>query len=56
MDMAVLVPLLQPGHYIILHIQIGGDNFSGAVAIKNAAGDVIEAIGVSGKSVKMIMM
>ena len=56
MDMAVLVPWLQPGHYIILHIQMGGNNFSGAMAIKNAAGDVIGAIGVSGNSVIMIIM
>ena len=54
MDTAVLVPLVQPGAplYNIEHSNGGLITFPGGVAIKNAAGDVIGAIGVSGSSVE----
>ena len=54
MDTAVLVPLVQPGAplYNIEHSNGGLITFPGGVAIKNAAGEVIGAIGVSGSSVE----
>ncbi len=54
MDTAVLVPLVQPGAplYNIEHSNGGLISFPGGVAIKNAAGEVIGAIGVSGSSVE----
>ncbi len=54
MDTAVLVPLVQPGAplYNIEHSNGGLITFPGGVAIKNEAGEVIGAIGVSGSSVE----
>lgn len=54
MDTAALSPLVQPGGslYNIEHSNGGLITFPGGVVIKNAAGDVIGAIGVSGSSVE----
>jgi uncharacterized protein GlcG (DUF336 family) len=54
MDTAVLVPLVQPGGslYNIEHSNGGLITFPGGVVIKNDAGEVIGAIGVSGSSVE----
>ncbi len=54
MDTAVLTPLVQPGAslYNIEHSNGGLITFPGGVVIKNAAGEVIGAIGVSGSSVE----
>lgn len=54
MDTATLSPLVQPGQplYNIEHSNGGLITFPGGVAIKNAAGEVIGAIGVSGSSVE----
>jgi len=54
MDTAALSPLVQPGQplYNIEHSNGGLITFPGGVAIKNAAGEVIGAIGVSGSSVE----
>jgi uncharacterized protein GlcG (DUF336 family) len=54
MDTAVLTPLVQPGTslYNIEHSNGGLITFPGGVVIKNAAGEVIGAIGVSGSSVE----
>ena len=54
MDTASLTPLVQPGQplYNIEHSNNGLITFPGGVAIKNAAGEVIGAIGVSGSSVE----
>lgn len=53
-DTAALSPLVQPGQplFNIEHSNGGLITFPGGVAIKNAAGDVIGAIGVSGSSVE----
>ncbi|MEP7257781.1 MAG: heme-binding protein [Flavitalea sp.] len=54
MDTAVLTPLVQPGGslYNIEHSNGGLITFPGGVFIKNAAGEPIGAIGVSGSSVE----
>ena len=54
MDTAALTPLVQPGQslYNIEHSNGGLITFPGGVVIKNEAGDVIGAIGVSGSSVE----
>ena len=54
MDTAVLVPLVQPGGplFNIEHSNGGLISFPGGVVIKNDAGEVIGAIGVSGSSVE----
>jgi uncharacterized protein GlcG (DUF336 family) len=54
MDTAALSPLVQPGQplFNIEHSNGGLITFPGGVAIKNAAGEVIGAIGVSGSSVE----
>ena len=54
MDTAALSPLVQPGGslYNIEHSNGGLITFPGGVIIKNAAGEVIGAIGVSGSSVE----
>ena len=54
MDTAALSPLVQPGGslYNIEHSNGGLITFPGGVVIKDAAGDVIGAIGVSGSSVE----
>jgi uncharacterized protein GlcG (DUF336 family) len=54
MDTAVLSPLVQPGAplFNIEHSNGGLITFPGGVTIKNADGDVIGAIGVSGSSVE----
>ncbi len=54
MDTAVLTPLVQPGAslYNIEHSNGGLITFPGGVIIKNVAGEVIGAIGVSGSSVE----
>ncbi len=54
MDTAALSPLIQPGQplFNIEHSNGGLITFPGGVAIKNAAGEVIGAIGVSGSSVE----
>ncbi len=54
MDTAALSPLVQPGAslYNIEHSNGGLITFPGGVVIKNAAGEVIGAIGVSGSSVQ----
>ncbi len=54
MDTAVLTPLVQPGAslYNIEHSNGGLITFPGGVVIKNEAGEVIGAIGVSGSSVE----
>jgi uncharacterized protein GlcG (DUF336 family) len=54
MDTAVLPSLVQPGAplYNIEHSNGGLITFPGGVVIKNAAGEVIGAIGVSGSSVE----
>ena len=54
MDTAALSPLVQPGAslYNIEHSNGGLITFPGGVIIKNAAGEVIGAIGVSGSSVE----
>ena len=54
MDTATLVPLVQPGAslYNIEHSNGGLITFPGGVVIKDAAGEVIGAIGVSGSSVE----
>jgi uncharacterized protein GlcG (DUF336 family) len=54
MDTAALSPLVQPGGtlYNIEHSNGGLITFPGGVIIKNAAGEVIGAIGVSGSTVE----
>ena len=54
MDTAALSPLVQPEQplYNIEHSNGGLITFPGGVAIKNEAGEVIGAIGVSGSSVE----
>jgi uncharacterized protein GlcG (DUF336 family) len=54
MDTAALSPLVQPGQplFNIEHSNGGLITFPGGVVIKNAAGEVIGAIGVSGSSVE----
>ncbi len=54
MDTAALSPLVQPGQplFNIEHSNGGLITFPGGVVIKNAAGDVVGAIGVSGSSVE----
>ena len=54
MDTAALSPLVQPGAslYNIEHSNGGLITFPGGVIIRNAAGEVIGAIGVSGSSVE----
>ncbi|MBP6733073.1 MAG: heme-binding protein [Chitinophagales bacterium] len=54
MDTAALSPLVQPGQplYNIEHSNGGLITFPGGVLIKNAAGEVIGAIGVSGSTVE----
>ena len=54
MDTAALVPLVQPGAslYNIEHSNGGLITFPGGVVIKDTAGEVIGAIGVSGSSVE----
>lgn len=54
MDTASLSPLVQPGQplYNIEHSNGGLITFPGGVAIKNASGHVIGAIGVSGSTVE----
>lgn len=54
MDTAALTPLVQPGGslYNIEHSNGGLITFPGGVVIKNAAGEVIGAIGVSGSTVE----
>ena len=54
MDTAALTPLVQPGAslYNIEHSNGGLITFPGGVIIKNATGEVIGAIGVSGSSVE----
>lgn len=54
MDTAALSPLVQPGQslYNIEHSNGGLITFPGGVVIKNAAGEVIGAIGVSGSTVE----
>ena len=54
MDTAALTPLIQPGQpfYNIEHSNGGLITFPGGVVIKNDAGDVIGAIGVSGSVVE----
>lgn len=53
MDTAALSPLVQPGAslYNIEHSNGGLITFPGGVVIKDAAGEVVGAIGVSGSSV-----
>src|ERR1700712_3295405 len=53
MDTAALSPLVQPGQplYNIEHSNGGLITFPGGVVIKNDAGEIIGAIGVSGSSV-----
>jgi uncharacterized protein GlcG (DUF336 family) len=54
MDTADLSPLVQPGTslYNIEHSNGGLITFPGGVVVKNAEGEVIGAIGVSGSSVE----
>lgn len=54
MDTAALSPLVQPGQplYNIEHSNGGLITFPGGVVIKNAGGEVIGAIGVSGSTVE----
>lgn len=54
MDTAALSPLVQPGQslYNIEHSNGGLITFPGGVIIKNAAGEIIGAIGVSGSTVE----
>ena len=54
MDNVVLSPLIQPGKslYNIEHSNGGLITFPGSVIIKNKAGEVIGAIGVSGSLVE----
>jgi uncharacterized protein GlcG (DUF336 family) len=54
MDTAALSPLVQPGQSLfnIEHSNGGLITFPGGVIIKNAAGEVIGAIGVSGSTVE----
>ena len=54
MDTKSLSPLVQPGQplYNIEHSNGGLITFAGGVVIKNSAGEVIGAIGVSGSSVE----
>ncbi len=54
MDTAALSPLVQPGQplYNIEHSNGGLITFPGGVIIKNAEGNVIGAIGVSGSTVE----
>ncbi len=54
MDTAALSPLVQPGQplYNIEHSNGGLISFPGGVIIKNATGEIIGAIGVSGSSVE----
>ncbi len=54
MDTAALSPLIQPGQslYNIEHSNGGLITFPGGVIIKNVAGEVIGAIGVSGSLVE----
>jgi len=53
MDTAALSPLVQPGQplFNIEHSNGGLITFPGGVIIKNAAGEIIGAIGVSGSTV-----
>src|ERR1700712_4743801 len=54
MDTAALSPLVQPGQslYNIEHSNGGLITFPGGVIIKNAAGEIIGAVGVSGSTVE----
>jgi len=54
MDTADLSPLVQPGTslYNIEHSNGGLITFPGGVVVKNAEGEVIGAIGVSGSNVE----
>jgi uncharacterized protein GlcG (DUF336 family) len=54
MDTAALSPLVQPGQplFNIEHSNGGLITFPGGVIIKNKAGEIIGAIGVSGSSVE----
>ena len=54
MDTAALSPLVQPGEslYNIEHSNGGLITFPGGVVIKNEAGEIIGAIGVSGSTVE----
>jgi uncharacterized protein GlcG (DUF336 family) len=54
MDTAALSPLVQPGQplFNIEHSNGGLITFPGGVIIKNAAGEIIGAIGVSGSTVE----
>ena len=54
MDTAALSPLIQPGQslYNIEHSNGGLITFPGGVVIKNEAGEIIGAIGVSGSLVE----
>lgn len=54
MDTAVLTPLVKPDAplYNIEHSNGGLITFPGGVVVKNADGDVIGAVGVSGSSVE----
>lgn len=54
MDTAALSPLVQPGQplFNIEHSNGGLITFPGGVLIKNAAGEIIGAIGVSGSTVE----
>ena len=54
MDTAALSPLVQPGQslYNIEHSNGGLITFPGGVIIKNASGEVIGAVGVSGSTVE----
>ena len=54
MDTAALSPLVQPGQplFNIEHSNGGLITFPGGVIIKNAAGEIIGAVGVSGSTVE----
>ena len=54
MDTAALSPLVQPGQplFNIEHSNGGLITFPGGVIIKNEAGDIIGAVGVSGSTVE----
>lgn len=54
MDTAALSPLVQPGTslYNIEHSNGGLITFPGGVIVKNALGEIVGAIGVSGSSVE----
>ena len=53
MDTKALTPLVQPGQplFIIEHSNGGLITFPGGVILKNASGEIIGAIGVSGSTV-----